>query len=330
MTQKERKMINPKNIHIFSNRDMGVFIATIVVALIFSLLAPNYFSSYTMLTLFRQTSELGIVAMAMCILMVSGEFDLTIGAIYAVVGVIIGILFKSFGINIWLAAILGLSTALLFGYINGLLITKTGMHSFIGTLAMMMVYRGVAMVATGGSPVTSFPKLTFFEIAGRSKLFGIVPIPILWLIIMGVILYLILHHTSFGIKVFATGDNKEAAELSGIHTDKIKRSCFMITACCAGIAAIISLGFLRTATPSQGVGMELEAIAAAVIGGTSMNGGSGSIIGTFLGALIMAQVRIGLVLMGTDAYIQEAFVGLVIAVAVIINVYISKRHQSAK
>jgi len=313
-------------VKISSNRDFGVLIATIVIGVIFSLLAPNYFTSYTMLILLRQTSELGIVAMAMAILIISGEFDLTVGAIYAVVGVAIGILFKQFGVDLWLAAALGMFIAVSFGYLNGLLITKTGMNSFIGTLALMMVYRGIAMITTGGSPVTSFPKVTFFEIAGRAKLFGVIPIPILWLTLIGIALYFLLHKTEFGIKVFATGDNKEAARLAGINTDKIKIRCFMLTATCAGIASIISLGFLRTATPSQGGGMELEAIAAAVIGGTAMTGGTGSILGTFLGALIMAQVRIGLVLMGTDAYIQEAFVGLVIAVAVIINVYISKSN----
>ncbi|ANW26102.1 hypothetical protein BA953_18150 [Vibrio coralliilyticus] len=315
-----------RKLRISSNRDIGILIATILVGVFFSVLAPNYFSSYTFFTLLRQTAELGIVAMAMTILIVSGEFDLTVGAVYAVVGVAIGILFKQFGIDLWLAAIMGLLIAISFGYINGVLITKTGMNSFIGTLALMMVYRGIAMMSTGGSPVTSFPKVTFFEIAGRAKLFGVVPIPILWLTLIGVVLYILLHRTEFGVKAFATGDNKEAARLSGIDTDKVKIRCFMLTAACAGIAAIISLGYLRTATPSQGNGMELEAIAAAVIGGTAMTGGVGSIIGTFMGALIMAQVRVGLVLMGTDAYIQEAFVGLVIAVAVILNIYISKKR----
>jgi ribose/xylose/arabinose/galactoside ABC-type transport system permease subunit len=217
--------------------------------------------------------------------------------------------------------------ALFLGYLNGLLITKTGMHSFIGTLATMMVFRGIAMVSTGGRPVSSLPKMPFFTIFGEGMLFDIIPVPILWLLAMCVFLFFILHKTSFGVKVFATGDNREAAELAGIDTITIKRYCFMLTAFSAGIVAFTSIGFLRTATPTQGQGLELEAIAAAVIGGTSMMGGVGSIFGSFLGALIMAQVRTGLVLMGTDAYVQDALVGLVIALAVIINVQLSKKNS---
>ena len=311
----------------FGGRDVGVLVANILIAIVFSFLAGGYFSSYTLLLLLRQTSEVGIIAMAMTILIVCGEFDLSVGAIYAVVGIITGLLFQNFGVNLFLSAAVAMGLALLLGYLNGLLITKTGMHSFIGTLATMMVFRGIAMVSTGGRPVSSLPKMPFFTIFGEGMILDIIPVPILWLLAMCVFLFFILHKTSFGVKVFATGDNREAAELAGIDTITIKRYCFMLTAFSAGIVAFTSIGFLRTATPTQGQGLELEAIAAAVIGGTSMMGGVGSIFGSFLGALIMAQVRTGLVLMGTDAYVQDALVGLVIALAVIINVQLSKKNS---
>ena len=311
----------------FGGRDVGVLVANILIGIVFSFLAGGYFSSYNVLLLLRQTSEVGIIAMAMTILIVCGEFDLSVGAIYAVVGIITGLLFQNFGVNLFLSASVAMGVALFLGYLNGLLITKTGMHSFIGTLATMMVYRGIAMVSTGGRPVSSLPKEPFFTIFGEGMIFDIIPVPILWLLAMCVFLFFILHKTSFGVKVFATGDNREAAELAGINTITIKRYCFMLTAFSAGVVAFTSIGFLRTATPTQGQGLELEAIAAAVIGGTSMMGGVGSIFGTFLGALIMAQVRTGLVLMGTDAYVQDALVGLVIALAVIINVQLSKKNS---
>ena len=311
----------------FGGRDVGVLVANILIGIVFSFLAGGYFSSYNVLLLLRQTSEVGIIAMAMTILIVCGEFDLSVGAIYAVVGIITGLLFQNFGVNLFLSATVAMGLALFLGYLNGLLITKTGMHSFIGTLATMMVFRGIAMVSTGGRPVSSLPKMPFFTIFGEGMIFDIIPVPILWLLAMCVFLFFILHKTSFGVKVFATGDNREAAELAGIDTITIKRYCFMLTAFSAGIVAFTSIGFLRTATPTQGQGLELEAIAAAVIGGTSMMGGVGSIFGSFLGALIMAQVRTGLVLMGTDAYVQDALVGLVIALAVIINVQLSKKNS---
>jgi ribose/xylose/arabinose/galactoside ABC-type transport system permease subunit len=312
---------------LYGLHDFGVLVAAIVIAVFFTIAAPAFLTPYNLFNLFRQTAELGIIAMAMTILIISGEFDLSVGATYAVTGIVAGLLFKKAGWNIWLAAIAAIVIALVLGFLNGILITKTRMHSFIGTLATMMVFRGVAMVLSQGQPVSAFPPKFFFEIAGRAKLFGAVPIPILWLLVWGVVMYLLLHHTAFGVKVFATGDNREAADLAGIKTVQIKRIGFLITALAAGVSGIISLGYLKTVTPTQGTGIELEAIAASVIGGTAMSGGVGSIIGAFLGALIMAEVRTGLVLMGTDAYVQDAFVGLIIAVAVVINVRLT--HQKA-
>ena len=189
----------------------------------------------------------------------------------------------------------------------------------------MMVFRGVAMVLSQGQPI-SFQLGFFMDLFGRAELGGLLPVPVLWFGAWGVCAYLLLHRTTFGVRVFATGDNREAADLAGIATMRVKRAAFLLTSFASGLAALISLAFLRTVTPTQGTGLELEAIAAAVIGGTAMSGGVGSIVGTFLGTFIMAEVRTGLVLMGTDAYVQEAFVGLVIALAVIVNVRLSARR----
>jgi ribose/xylose/arabinose/galactoside ABC-type transport system permease subunit len=304
-------------------RDLGVLVAAVGIGVTFALIAPGFLSTYNLLNLLRQTAELGIIAMAMTMLIVSGEFDLSVGATYAVTGVVAGLLFKVAGVNIWLAGLGGLTAALFLGFLNGLLVTSARMNSFIATLATMMVFRGIAMVLSQGQPISTFPDLAFFEVLGRAKLFGSVPIPILWLAVWGALLYVLLHRTTYGVTVFATGDNREAANLAGIRTDRVKRLNFLITALAAGIAGLISMGYLKTVTPTQGMGIELEAIAAAVIGGTSMRGGVGSIFGAFLGALIMAEVRTGLVLMGTDAYLQDACVGLIIAIAVILNVRIS-------
>jgi ribose transport system permease protein len=190
----------------------------------------------------------------------------------------------------------------------------------------MMIFRGIALVLSQGQPISL--QLSFFmDLFGRAELFGVVPVPVLWMLGWGVLMFLVLHRTTFGIKVFASGDNREAADLAGIRTMRVKRICFLGTSLAASLSAIISLAFLKTVTPTQGTGIELEAIAAAVIGGTAMSGGVGSILGTFIGTFIMAEVRTGLVLLGTDAYVQDAFVGLVIALAVIINVRLSARKK---
>jgi ribose/xylose/arabinose/galactoside ABC-type transport system permease subunit len=302
--------------------------AALAIGVTFSLLTPSFLTPYNLFNLLRQTSELGIVAMAMTVLIVSGEFDLSVGAIYAVTGVVTALAFKSLGLPIWAAAGCGLGVAAILGFLNGLLVTRARMTSFIATLATMMVFRGLAMVLSQGQPLSGFPQLAFFEILGHAKLFGSLPVPVVWLAAAGVLLYTLLHRTAYGLKVFATGDNQHAAELAGIRTGRLKQLNFLITALAAGVASLISLGYLKTVTPSQGTGLELEAIAAAVIGGTAMRGGIGSILGTFLGAFIMAEVRTGLVLIGTGAYIQDACVGLIIALAVMLNLRLTARGSN--
>jgi ribose/xylose/arabinose/galactoside ABC-type transport system permease subunit len=305
---------------------VGVLVAALVIALFFSIATPVFLTPYNLFNLLRQTAELGIISMSMTILIVSGEFDLSVGATYAVTGVVSGVLARSVGMNIWVAALAGIAAALLLGFLNGLLIATTRINSFIATLSTMMVFRGIAMVLSQGQPI-SFELSTFMDIFGRSELFGLVPVPIFWVVGWGGLMYLLLHRTAFGVKVFATGDSREAADLAGIKTMRVKRMAFLITSLSAGLSALISLSFLKTVTPTQGTGIELEAIAAAVIGGTAMSGGIGSIVGTFIGTFIMAEVRTGLVLLGTDAYLQDAFVGLVIAIAVVINVRLSVKKK---
>ncbi len=307
-------------------RDFGVLVAAVLIAAFFSIATPVFLTSYNLFNLLRQTAQLGIISMAMTLLIVAGEFDLSVGAIYAVTGVVAGILNVKLGLGIWPAAAVGLAAGLSLGWLNGLLIATTRINSFIATLSTMMVYRGVALVLSQGQPI-GFQLSFFMDLFGRGEIGGVVPIPVLWMLVWGVSMYLLLHRTTFGVKVFATGDNREAAELAGIKTMGVKRLGFLLTALAAGISAIISLSFLKTVTPTQGTGLELEAIAASVIGGTAMAGGVGSILGTFIGTFIMAEVRTGLVLLGTDAYVQDAFVGLVIALAVIINVRLSSRRK---
>jgi ribose/xylose/arabinose/galactoside ABC-type transport system permease subunit len=311
---------------IFGLRDFGVLVAALLIAAFFSAINPVFLTPYNLFNILRQTAELGIIAMAMTVLIVSGEFDLSVGAIYAVAGVVAGLLATRLGVDIWLAAATGMAAALLLGYLNGLLIATTRINSFIATLSTMMVFRGIAMVLSQGQPI-SFQLSFFMDLFGRAELGGLLPVPVLWFAAWGVFAYVLLHRTAFGVKVFATGDNREAAELAGIKTMRVKRAAFLLSALASGLAALISLSFLRTVTPTQGTGLELEAIAAAVIGGTAMSGGVGSIVGTFLGTFIMAEVRTGLVILGTDAYVQEAFVGLVIALAVIVNVRLSARRK---
>jgi len=311
---------------LLQKREAGVLLALVLLVVFFSLATPTFFTSLNLLNVMRQVSVVGIITLAMTILIISQEFDLSVGSMYAVIGILVATLFNS-GVNIWLASLIGLLVAAAMGVLNGLMTVKARIPSFIVTLGMMMVYRGVALVLSGGSPASVRLPETFYTITGAPRLWGLIPAPAIWFILAGVAAYYLLHVTSFGYKVFATGGNKEAARLAGIPTDRVKVIGFILTGVAAGLAAIISLSYLGTATPTQGQGFEMQAIAGAVIGGASLMGGVGSIIGGFMGALIMAVVRNGLVLMGVSAYLQELVLGIVVIIAVIIGQYSTQRRR---
>jgi len=235
---------------LFGVRDIGVLIAALAIMAFFSIITPTFLTPYNIFNVLRQTAELGIIAMAMTILIIAGEFDLSVGAIYAVTGVVAGFLVAHLGLNIWLAALAGMAAALILGFLNGLLIATTRINSFIATLSTMMVFRGIAMVISQGQPI-SFPLSFFMDLFGRAELGGMLPVPVLWFAGWGIVMYVVLHLTTFGVKVYATGDNREAADLAGIRTMRIKRAAFLITSLASGLAALISLSFLKTVTPRR-------------------------------------------------------------------------------
>ncbi|BAS27956.1 ribose ABC transporter permease [Limnochorda pilosa] len=307
------------------SREAGVLLALVLLVLFFSVTTSTFLTSLNLLNVLRQVSVVGIITLAMTILIISQEFDLSVGSMYAVVGIVVATLFNG-GMSIWMASLAGLALAAAMGLVNGVLTVRGGIPSFIVTLGMMMVYRGVALLISGGSPASVRLPAFFYSITG-SRLWGAIPAPALWFVIMAVAAYFLLHVTGFGFKAFAVGGNREAARLAGINTGRVKVIGFILTATAAGLAATISLSYLGSATPTQGQGMELQAIAGAVIGGASLMGGVGSIVGGFMGAIIMGIVRNGLVLLGVSAYLQELILGLVVIVAVLIGHYSTQQRR---
>ena len=187
----------------------------------------------------------------------------------------------------------------------------------------MMIVRSIDLVISGSRPRVLGDRGILGKILGGAVLGDVFPIPIIWLLVIVFISWLLLSKTTFGYKVYATGGNIRATRLSGINTDRVKIINFVLTSFAAGFAGIVSLCFLRMVSPTQGAGYELDAIASTVIGGTSLAGGIGSIGGAFIGSFILAVIKNGLVLMGTNAYIQDAVLGAVILVAVVINLQLS-------
>lgn len=299
------------------SREAGVLLALVLLVAFFSIATPTFRSSLNILNMLRQVSGIGIVTVAMTMLIIGREFDLSVGSIYAVVGMSVAILYNN-GTDIWLAALIGLAIALAMGFVNGIITVKGGIPSFIVTLGTMMVYRGVALLISGGQPRSVRLPQAFYALTG-ARLENGIPVPALWFLLAVLIGYIVVHTTGFGFRLFATGGNEEAARLSGISTDRVKIIGFMATALAAGVASIVALSYLGSVTPTQGQGMELQVIAASVIGGTSLFGGVGSVAGAFMGALIMGIVRNGLVLLGTGAYVQDLIIGLVVIAAVLVG-----------
>lgn len=309
-----------------SKPEFSVFIAFILISAFFSFLHPHFLSVNNFFNLLRQTATIGIMAIGMTILITSQEFDLSVGSVFALNAVIVGLLITDYGINIWIAVLITLFVAVLIGLFNGLITIKFGIPSFITTLGTMMLFRGFALILSGGSPISRLPDSVFFEIFG-GDIAGI-PMQGVWFIIIAIIGYIVLQKSKYGYKVYATGGNREAAELSGINTTRVKLKGFIITSLTATISALAAMSYLGSISPTQGQGYELQVIAASVIGGTNLFGGAGTIFGAFMGAAIMGTVRNGLVLMGAGAYLQEALIGLVIVIAVIINVQLAKKGRS--
>ena len=299
--------------------EFGAFAGTIVVFLGFSITATRFLTLDSFAGILTVAAELGIVAAGITFLMISGEFDLSVGSVLGVAAMIFALTVKAGWpvIGSWIVALLASASI---GLVNGLIVTKTGIPSFITTLGAMMFWRGILLAVTKGFPIQFFPKTLppmFFALNGRFV--GQFRTSALWFLGIILLINLILVRTRYGNAVYATGGNRDAARVLGVATDKVKLINFVISAVLAGLAGCIQFARFLSIDPTRGVGLELEAIAAAVIGGTLLTGGAGNLVGTLFGVLLVGMVRSGLVQAGAPAYWYQAFVGLIVVVAVIVN-----------
>ena len=222
------------------------------------------------------------------------------------------------GMNPVLSVLTGLISGAMLGAINGMLISKGKMAPFIATLATMTIYRGSTLVFTNGNPITGLGDSFFFSFIGRGYLFG-VPFPVILMFLIFIILAVLLHRTAFGRKTYAIGGNEEAAYIAGVKIDKIKILIYAISGLMASISGMIITSRLNSAQPTAGQAYEMDAIAAVVLGGTSLSGGRGRIFGTLVGALIIGTLNNGLNLLGVSSFYQQIVKGIVIVVAVLLD-----------
>ena len=304
-------------------KEMGAIIGIAVFFVIFSFLSKEFLSLDNLTSTFTMAAELGIITVGMTVLMISGEFDLSVGSIFAVVPMVTALMINH-GFNDFIALLAGILVGISTGLINGFITIKTEIPSFITTLGTMMFWRGILLAVTGGFPIIleKGSRMLHFlggEIGGGFRYSG------LWFIVISIVFWIILERTPYGNWVFAVGGNVGAARALGIPVERVKLINFTISSLLAGLAGLTTFGRFKIVDPTLGAGMELEAIAASVIGGTLLTGGYGSILGAFIGAFMIGMVRSGLVLAGAPAYWYKAFIGVILVIAAVINAKIRKR-----
>jgi simple sugar transport system permease protein len=309
--------------------------AAIVMFIIFTALAPDLFPRQeTFVSVAAVAAELGIVSIGVTLLMIGGHFDVSVGAIlglssYAVVGLI-----NDYGVPPFLAFIAALLFAIFLGTINGIILVRTRIHSFVVTLGTMLIYRGILVAWTGGFPISvDVPKEFAFLAAGTIPvaipLIGGFRMSLIWLVIVVIVATFVLLRTRFGNWIQAAGQNPQAARNLGVPVDRATVALFAISGLGAGITGIIQVARFASVDALRGEGIELQAIAVTVIGGTLLSGGYGSAIGTMLGAIVFAMIQIGLVLAAAPGYYYRTITGFILVAAVVFNTAVGRRLASA-
>jgi len=286
-------------------------------------LTPHFLTISNLVNIAEQATIIAIIAVGMTFVIITGGIDLSVGSVLAFSGVVMASALQH-EIPLPLALLIGLGVGLLSGLVNGILITVGRLPPFIATLGMMSVARGAALMFTEGRPISGFSE-SFRSIATGEVLF--LPSPVLIMIVVYVIAHFILRRTKLGRYTYAIGGNEEAALLSGVNVRVYKTVVYGLAGMLAGLAAIILTARLNSAQPIAGMNYELDAIAATVIGGTSLLGGEGTVVGTLIGALIMAVLRNGLNLLGVSSFIQQVVIGSVIILAVLIDMALKRRGK---
>jgi len=304
-------------------RQFGTLIGLLVLSAVLWALTPHFLTVSNLLNVAQQTSINAVVAVGMTFVILSGGIDLSVGSIVAVAGVVLGALLQA-GQPAAAAIVVSMLVGTGIGLVNGALVSWGGLPPFIVTLGMMSIARGAALVFTEGRPVSGFAE-GFRSIATGSLAF--IPAPVLLMLLVYAIAHFVLTRTTFGRYVYAIGGNEEATRLSGVQVRRQKTIIYGVSGLMSAVAAIILTARLNSAQPIAGMMYELDAIAATVIGGTSLMGGEGTLAGTLVGALIMGVLRNGLNLLGVSSFLQQIVIGAVIVVAVLVDTMLKRNRH---
>jgi len=307
--------INKKNvIEILNKFKTGIGLLILVTVL--SFMSPYFLTIPNLLNVVRQVSIIAIISFGMTMVILTGGIDLSVGSMLAFSGAVTAGMIVNSGLNVFVAILIGLAAGTALGLFNGIAVAKAKLPAFIVTLAMMTVARGFTLIYTNGRPISGFDETFRFFGAGY---LGRIPVPVLIMFILLFVIYILLKKTPLGRYIYAIGGNEKATKLSGINTDRIKIAVYALNGFLAAVSGIILTSRLNSAQPMAGEGYELDAIAAVVLGGTSLSGGSGGVVGTIIGALIIAVLNNGLNLLNVSSFYQLVAKGAVILLAVFLD-----------
>ncbi len=309
------------NIPFFKGQELGLIAVVVVLSLLFSLANPNFLTTGNLRNILVAVSVVGIMAIGQCFVIISKEIDLSVGSVMGLSG-LCGAYAMSAGLHPALGILVALAVGSTAGLISGLFVVYGRVNSFIVTLGMLSVARGLTYVLSGGLPIMIDPRVMFI---GQGELFGI---PVQVLIFYGLVIIgqFVLKRSVLGQRVVAVGDNDEAARLSGIPLNSTRLAVFVFSGLAAAIAGVVYTAQVSVAEAQAGTGLELDVIAAVVIGGASLSGGRGSILGTTIGMLIFGVIISGFTFLRVDAYYQEMIKGGIIVTAVVADVYRRKKR----
>lgn len=298
--------------------ELTTLIALIGLMMVITFINPNFLTANNLLNLLLQVTANGFIAFGMTFVILTGGIDLSVGSILALSSALTAGLIAA-GIPVPFAILLAVCMGGIFGMLNGLLVAYGKLAPFIVTLASMTIFRGATLVFTNGNPLTQGLGYSFlFQFLGQGYVVGI-PFPVILMFLVFIILYVVLHKTAFGKSVYALGGNEKAAYISGVKLSKVKIIIYTISGIMASVSGLIITSRLSSAQPTAGTSYEMDAIAAVVLGGTSLSGGKGRILGTLIGALIIGVLNNGLNIIGVSAFWQQVVKGVVILIAVLLD-----------
>ncbi|HVO41135.1 MAG TPA: ABC transporter permease [Aggregatilineales bacterium] len=311
--------------------EFGPFVLLVVEIVAFSLLAPAFVSEGNISNLLAFTPELGMITLGMTLLMTSGEFDLSVGSVFGFTPVVMWTLYNSKATSFEVGFLIAMALAVLIGLVNGLFVTRLRIPSFLVTLGMLLVVRGTALYITSGFPqgtwtaTSPLMKILVGEIyIGDFRIYA----SLIWFILFGIIFAYVLTESKIGNWIQASGGNSSSAQARGVRVARTKTALFIVTAFMAAFAGVISSIRVTSANPNSGTGYELEVIAMVVIGGTALNGGRGTIIGTMIGVLILRMMRNGIVMVGVPGLAYDIFIGAIILGMMALHSGLERRHHA--